>query len=228
MTKNFILCKTKGNIVSPLPNWPRTKPKRYMEKLNSEQQILVAARKIFVKRGFAGARMQEIANEAGINKGLLHYYFKSKNRLFNAVFDEAVAKIIPKYNDIFDSNLSLYRKIERFVSEYMDVLTEDPSIPSFVLNEINRDPKAFFERFEAEVSDSSKFYKEIEQRVAIGAIVPIDPKQLFVNILSMCMFPYIGAPFIQASSGISNEEFKVLMEERKKGVVQFIINAIKR
>jgi TetR/AcrR family transcriptional regulator len=109
----------------------------------AEERILAAAKKVFTTKGMAGARMQDIADEAKINKALLHYYFRDKDKLFEVVFLEEAQKFFPKINGIFNSDAPLFEKIENFVNEYIDEMQENPYLPWFVMNEINRDPDQF-------------------------------------------------------------------------------------
>lgn len=78
---------------------------------NAEQKILTAARNVFIRKGFAGARMQEIADEAGINKALLHYYFRSKEKLFEVIFKESFGKLLPKGPKYFNSRVQCSKKL---------------------------------------------------------------------------------------------------------------------
>ena len=96
---------------------------------STEQIILEAAKKVFVRKGMAGARMQDIADEAGINKALLHYYFRNKEKLFEMIFMEAAEKFFPRINAIFDSDQPLFEKIESFCEEYISVVMENPYLP---------------------------------------------------------------------------------------------------
>src|SRR6185437_7301913 len=100
-------------FVSLLTIWLNSMVKNKKEK-TAEEKILDAAKKVFVTKGMAGARMQDIADEAGINKALLHYYFRSKEKLFEMIFAEAAEKLFPKINAIFESDVPLFEKIERF------------------------------------------------------------------------------------------------------------------
>ena len=109
----------------------------------AEEKIVAAARKVFTTKGMAGARMQDIADEAGINKAMLHYYFRDKDKLFETIFITEAQRFFPKINMIFQSDASLFDKIENFVNEYIDEMQENPYLPWFVMNEINRDPDQF-------------------------------------------------------------------------------------
>ena len=111
---------------------------------STEARILSAGKKILLKKGMDGARMQDIADEAGINKALLHYYFRSKEKLFETIFMEVAAEFLPRIGKILAAEVSVFEKIEMFCSEYINQIIQTPYVPIFVLNEINRQPKAFF------------------------------------------------------------------------------------
>ena len=114
--------------------------------LTTEERILTAARQVFLSRGMDGARMQDIADEAGINKALLHYYFRSKDQLFERIFLEVANAFLPKVFAILDSDLTLFEKIERFCKEYISQVMTTPYVPIFILNEINRQPQEFLKK----------------------------------------------------------------------------------
>ena len=114
--------------------------------LNTEQRILEAARKAFMHKGMSGARMQDIADEAGINKALLHYYFRNKDQLFEMVFKEAFTRFLPRLNQLIESDLGLFDKIETFVGDYIEMALQNPFLPLFVLNEMNKQPAVFFKK----------------------------------------------------------------------------------
>src|SRR4029078_3015094 len=119
---------------------------KFRKEQNTEEKILSAAKKVFLKEGMAGARMQDIADEAGINKAMLHYYFRSKEKLFETIFKELSIEFLPRVNAIFESDLSLFEKIEVFCSEYISRMMENPFIPLFIVNEINKQPEIFLKK----------------------------------------------------------------------------------
>ncbi|MGD2035123.1 MAG: helix-turn-helix domain-containing protein, partial [Bacteroidales bacterium] len=110
---------------------------------NTEKRIYEAARKVFLKKGLAGARMQEIADEAGINKALLHYYFRNKEKLFGGIFNEIVMELSVRLKGIFEMDMDVLGKFKAFVNIYVDVLLKNRYLPLFVLNEINDNPDRF-------------------------------------------------------------------------------------
>ncbi|MEO8796112.1 MAG: TetR/AcrR family transcriptional regulator, partial [Daejeonella sp.] len=196
---------------------------------STEQKILQAARKVFISSGMAGARMQDIANEAEINKALLHYYFRSKEKLFDTVFKEVSGNLFPKINSIFEADISLFEKIEQFCEAYIEKLIENPFIPLFVLNEMNRNPEAFAEKILGGKKPNLKIvFTQVQENIKQGIIKSIKPEHLFMNMISMCIFPFVAKPMYVAVSGAKESDFLKLMQERKTEIPKFIIDSIRK
>jgi TetR/AcrR family transcriptional regulator len=197
--------------------------------MSTEEKIFEAAFKVFQSKGFTGARMQEIADEAGINKAMLHYFFRSKEKLFEAVFMNAFGKLALQVNEIFNSEEPLFEKIEKFVDSYISFVMEYPFLPQFIIQEMNNNPE-FVTKFlkDEKRPDPSKLLKQIENEIKLGNIKSMHPKQLLLDIFSMTVFPFAAQNLIKGIINISNEEFFQLMEERKKHIATQIINAIKK
>jgi len=197
---------------------------------DTSEKILAAARKVFLTKGMSGARMQDIANAAGINKALLHYYFSSKDKLFEKVFMEEANKFFPKINMIFESPLPLFEKIKQFASEYIDEIQQNPYLPMFMLTQINQDTDKFLGKIMGKNNQPNpqNFLAQIEKEVKKGTIKPISPVQLLLNLLSLCVFPFMAKPMILRKIGLDELQFRHLMEQRKKEIPEFIINSIKK
>ena len=198
------------------------------KELNTEELIKEAAKKIFVKKGFAGARMQEIADEAGINKALLHYYYRNKAKLFEVIFDETFHVLLPRLSQILTADTNLIEKLETFIPMYIHTIRQNPHIPLFVLNELNQDSERFIAKVQAKV-DPSKLMglmQQIQESIEAGVVKPFNPIQLFLNVLSMCAFPFVARPVLQSIVGMSDDFFDQLMEEREQAVLDFVKAAI--
>ena len=197
--------------------------------LTTEQKILEAARKIFLAKGLDGARMQDIADEAGINKAMLHYYFRSKDKLFEQIFAEVAGHFLPKIFAIFESEETVFKKIETFCIEYINQINETPYVPIFILNEINRHPEEFLKKvFGNKMPPVDKILKQLEKEKKQGIIKKVDPLQLLLNMLSLCVFPFVARPVIQLIGGMDRTRFNTMIEQRKKEVPKLIIDSIKK
>jgi TetR/AcrR family transcriptional regulator len=195
---------------------------------NTEKRILEAARHVFHIKGFTGARMHEIAEEAKINKAMLNYYYRSKDKLFEAVFKEAAQNFFPKVFQMVYSDLPLFEKIESFVDGYLTFLQNNMCIPGFIITELAQNPQRLKDFFsENHIKPPEKFLNEIKDAVDAKQIIPIDPRTLVLNILSLCIFPIVAKPIIETVFNMDDAMYSQMIESRKKQVAQFIINAIK-
>lgn len=198
------------------------------EKENTEFRILEAARHIFQQKGFDGARMQEIADTAHINKGLLHYYFKSKDALFHRVYGIAFDAMVKRIAEVLNSERPLLEKIDLFCGTYITMMARNAYLPRFVIHEISRNPDRFVQRLRKhhQLPDLHPFYHQVEAEAKAGRIRPIDPRQLLVNMMSMSIFPFLAQPMIQVINHMGNQELEQFLAQRKTEVAQFIIHAI--
>ena len=137
--------------------------------------------------------MQEIADEAGINKAMLHYCFKNKDQLFEAVFLNAFGQLAPQINEIFNSEETLFVKIEKFTESYISFVMENPFLPQFVVQELNNNPE-FAQKIlnHPNRPNPSKLIVQIQKEIELGIIKPIHPKQLVLDVLSMTVFPFVA------------------------------------
>jgi AcrR family transcriptional regulator len=199
-----------------------------LKETDTEQIILLAAKEVFFKKGYDGARMQEIADEAGMNKALLHYYFRSKDKLFEAIFNDAFQKFIPRMVEKMASDASFEEKIISFVDNYITVIMEVPQIPNFILTEINRNPERIVEIMKKIGMQPEIIISGIQKDIEEGKIIAVNPKHLLINIIALCVFPFVAKPLLQNMLFDNNSgDYHTFLLERKKEVSQFIINSIK-
>ena len=197
--------------------------------MSTEEKIFIVARNVFHKKGFSGARMQEIADEAGINKAMLHYCFKNKELLFQAVFKNAFGQLAPQINEIFNSNESVFEKIIKFTNSYISFVIQNPYLPAFVIQEMNNNPEFVMSFLKDENKPNpSQFVLQIEKEIQSGIIKSIKPKQLLLDVFSMTAFPFVAQTLVKGILEISDSEFNLMMEERKTTIANQIINTIKR
>jgi len=194
---------------------------------NTEALILQAARKVFIEKGLEGTRMQEIADEAGINKALLHYYFRSKDKLFRAVFIEAFQKFLPQIGSFIGTQASVMDKLETFITTYINTIIENPFIPGFVLHELSRDPQSLAELLKSRAPMVPAFLEQINAEIEAGNLKPFDPRQIIINTLALCIFPFVARPIAQTIFFENNADaYNQFLEDRKTTVFNFVKSAI--
>jgi TetR/AcrR family transcriptional regulator len=193
---------------------------------DTEQLILNAARKVFVEKGLDGARMQEIADEAGINKALLHYYFRSKDKLFEMIFQEELGKFFPKIIMMMSSpDISVDDKVRGFVDNYISIFLKNPFLPSFILRELHRDPENLKQHFVKLGFDVNNFKFMLENISKQLNMSEMETKHFMINMVSLCIFPFAGRPLIEKIIFLEKKtEYDSFLEERKEVVTNFMLN----
>lgn len=196
-------------------------------KATTEELILEAAQAVFLEKGLAGARMQEIADRAGINKALLHYYFRSKEKLSAIIIGRTIGIIMPRMMGVLATDQDLFDKIREMVHTFIGFISRNSFLPLFMVNEVNRNPHFFFtSAIQQERTYIEKFRQQVDEAVAAGRIRPITSTQLMMNMMSMMIFPFLGKPVFRAGLGLSEEDFRQEMERRRTDVAEFIIRSI--
>ena len=199
--------------------------------MRTEDRIIDAARRIFREKGKGGARMQEIADLAGINKALLHYYFRSKDILFDKVFEtefkEALHHLLTTINDRTDFRIF----IRDFVKTYLNTIAPRRNVIRFVLWEADNKQDQFITYLSESIRehgfDENPIIQRISQAVARGEIRQCDPVNLVLNILSMAIFPFMAAPILERifpGLDVSDQDF---IDHRAREIAGFIWNGVK-
>jgi AcrR family transcriptional regulator len=194
----------------------------------TEQKIFEAAHEVFTQKGMDGAKMQEIADRAGINKALLHYYYRTKEKLYEKVAQAIISKALPAIRQVIESDLPLEEKIQRFIETYISIISHNTFIPLFIISEINKHPDRFIDTvLPKDIPKPQVFFQQVEAEIAAGHIRPIKPQHLIINIVSMCVFPFVGKPMIRILLGMSAGEMRLFLEERKEQVTSFVLAALR-
>lgn len=195
---------------------------------STEQKIFEAAREVFTQKGMDGAKMQEIADRAGINKALLHYYYRSKEKLYETVARAIISRAVPVIRQLIEGNQPLEEKLRQFAGYYIDLIGRNPFIPLFIITEINKHPDRFFEViFPKELPRPDVFFRQVETEAAAGRIRSVSPQHLLVNTIALCVFPFIARPMLRVILGMSTGEMQVFLEERKTEVASFVLAALR-
>jgi len=199
---------------------------------NSEQAILEAAEKIFIQKGYAETRTTEIAEAAGVNHALLHYYFRTKEALFERIFQEQTTQLMNFFVKALDSDLPFLEKIKLGIEEHFDFITQNPGLPFFIMREIvqNDERKQVVHQKIAPIAFNmiDRIAVLVQEEVARGTIRPILAQDLLLNIISLNVFSFIALQmFFDMKSDSHPQFFTHFLEERKRNNVETIINSIK-
>ena len=203
---------------------------------DAEQRILDAAHKVFIRRGTAGARMQEIADEAGVNKALLHYYFRNKSRLADAIFQRVAGGVFGRIIQVASSPVSLEEMVRSMIAIYLEQLARSPYAPGYIIAELNQDPERgrqlvqMLVGLREGVSPADvigALQRRIDASIQAGEIRPISAPQFLTNLVSLCIFPFAARPLLCAIMALDDAGFTAFIEERKRTLPEFFLNALR-
>ena len=204
--------------------------------LDTETRILNAARAVFIRRGTAGARMQEIASEAGVNQALVHYYFGSKDELAERVFTDAAARLKPVLASLLHPSATLEQMVEQFVTAYIDTVRHMPFIPAYMMAEAHQHPERLNKLMQKVVGTVpanvvsaaiARLDGIITERVAAGTMRAMPARQLLINLLSMVIMPFVARHVLLIALGMDDKGFDAFIDERRRELPGFILNAIR-
>lgn len=202
----------------------------------TEDRILDAAHAVFLRRGTAGARTQEVADEAGVNKALLHYYFRSKDQLAQAVFRRALGELLPQAMEVLRSDADIESKVRRIAALEVDILRRNPFLPGYLLGELTHHPERVHEIFESVVGMKlsrlgeevrSTLAEQLEAEAREGRLRRIEPADFLMNLMSMAIFPFAAQPLLRLVLDVDEAGFDALMEGRKERLPEFFLNALR-
>src|SRR5690242_7765219 len=186
---------------------------------STEEKIKIAASKVFLKKGYSATRTRDIAEEAGINLALLNYYFRSKEKLFQKVMQEKMQQFFGVLLQIVnDPSTQLETKIEQIVSNYIDVLSENPELPLFVLSEMKGNADKIQNILPVQkFNDNLSFVKQLKEKRP-----DINPIHFLMNILGMTVFPFVAKPAFNLIASTNKSELESILKERKELIPKWI------
>jgi len=198
---------------------------------NTEQMILETAERLFLRKGYAMTSTTEIAREVGCNQALVHYYFRTKDRLFEAIFEKKVRLFVSTLLQVTNEEVSFEEKLKKRIEAHFDIIRANPRIPFLFFNELTTNPerlKAFIGKIqEIPKSVINKIDSELQSEIQKGNIRPMKTFDLIVTIVALNVALFISSPVIRAATGVSDEEFNEMIERRKKENVLIILRSLK-
>lgn len=191
------------------------------EGISTEEKILKAAEEVFIRDGYDGSRMQDIADVAGMNKALLHYYFRSKDKLFEKVFDAKIKGFFPQVDEVFNQDILFIDKIYFFIEGYIELLRKNPYLPLFVLNTVNnKDKSEFIKKMPIELS--RKVIQSYQIDLKKGTVRTVNPAQFIISLMGMCIFPFLAKPILLDMFKADNAAFDALMQDRIQELKMYV------
>lgn len=207
---------SKGGVIKKLVNGDASQ----------EELILEAAKRVFVRKGYAAARMQEIADEAKVNKALVHYYFRNKEKLFHHIFKTSFKEFWPSLESVFDGEPDVCQLLKALISLYVDLLKKMPYLPNFIISEINRDPEKVAGLIQETGIRPTMIIAVIEKAIAKNQIVNMEPRELILNTVGLCVFPVVTRPLLGYLLWNDDAEYEKYLMERKASLFAFVCRAV--
>lgn len=196
---------------------------------STQEKIKVAARTVFLQKGFDGTRTRDITKEAGINTALLNYHFGSKENLFEIVMLETMSGFMQNMSKIFNDDGSTFeQKIKDLSEQYIDFLIEKPELPTFILSESRKNPERLMSKIPLqEIVMNSSFVSQYKEGVNRGDYCEMEITHLIANLVGLIIFPFAARSMLQGIGGHNDQQFKILMMERKACIPDWFMETIK-
>ena len=202
------------------------------EETNTELAILKAAEALFLKQGFAQTTTKQIAQRAGCNQALLHYYYRTKDNLFVQIFEEKAKFIATHFLDINLTAQTLEERISQMVELHFELFRKNPRLVPFLLKEVLSDPvrvapildkiKQYMVKIFAKIDEA--LHEEIEK----GAARPVSTLNVILTLVSLDMAPFIIAPVLQRVLDLTDEQLDEQLDKRKPEVVEILLRQIRK
>lgn len=189
----------------------------------TEEKIIASAEKLFYQKGKSGTSMQDIADDAGINRTLLNYYYRSKDQLFEAVFRKAMGSFVPNLAAMLQSDMPFQDYVPVLIETVIDAMIRNPQIPIFVLQELSSNPERMPQIIKEMGIDPSIAIKKMDKEGRVPKAMGMEPRQVILNILSLCIFPFAARSVVtEILFNGDNDAYIEAMKERKKLIPQIV------
>lgn len=193
----------------------------------TRQRIVHAARELFVQHGQDGVNMRELAEQAGVNKGLLHYYFRSKEAIFREVFQYQAGRLYTDLLHILEGKGKLEKKVGPMVARYFSLLHETPGLPAFVLFEVQRDPSMVANSPLRDILLKVAAYIEPELMKRKLPTARKSGIHFLLDMVSLCAFTFSMLPAVGMALGMGKKDQEAFLEQRQQHIVSVLTNSLK-
>lgn len=199
-----------------------------LHKKDTEKLILETAKRIFFKDGNLNATTQEIADAAQVNRTLVHYYFRSRDALFQQVFLEGKNELRTNLSNVFSKDISFREKIEQLIDTYNSFIQNYPYQEIFLINAVNCKQHSLFDLGEASIEHQERmlaFIEEIRKQMDLGIIKRMEPEIFLMNIYAMISYPIMMKPLYTKVFCISSEAMEAKLQERKRVIMELFFQS---
>jgi TetR/AcrR family transcriptional regulator len=195
------------------------------EEAQTESLIKEKAKNLFFQKGLLKATTQEIADEAGVNRALIHYYFRSREQMLDILLEETLMEKKERASRILSSVLPFREKIALYIDTVVDHGLKYPYLENFIISETARNPdrmKNFCAQYPVKSSDLIR--KQLEEEIRKKNIEPISPEHFMVNLVAMCNYPLLAKSVLKTIHGMTEASYKKFLQERKQIIYATIFN----
>lgn len=196
--------------------------------LTTEMQILASAEKLFLANGFKATSTTDIAKDAGCNQTLVHYYYRTKEKLFEKVFEAKFAQLFKLIKEPLDKDCEFFNKLECIVNGYFDIMSENPQMPVFILNEVilnegrRQSVKEAFMRNHFREEAYARYSSTVREAQRKGLIREVEPIDLLLDIVSLTIYSFTLAPVYIDFLDLDDRATKDFLARRKKEVLTLL------
>ena len=198
---------------------------------NTEENILRAAEKLFYERGYAMTHTTDIAKEAGCNQALVHYYFRSKEKLFEQVFESKLRLFVSVFLSTGNDEKRFEDKLRKKIEAHFEILRKNPRLPFLLLNEFSTNPNRLssFRANLGKVPEGilQRLDEELQELASQGVIRHIRALDLMLSIISLNAIIFMAEPVIKTMIGSNEKQFKDILEQRKRENVEIILSRLR-
>jgi AcrR family transcriptional regulator len=195
------------------------------EEAQTEKLIKQKAKILFFQKGFLNATTQEIADEAGVNRALIHYYFRSREQMLETLLDETLLEKRERVRSILTSDLSFRVKIASYIDAVVDYGLTYPYLENFIISETARRPdkiKVFCSMDRLKSSDLIR--EQLEKEIVNGKIAQMSAEHFMVNLSALCNYPLLAKSVLQTIHGMTDAAYRKFLQERKRIIFRTIFN----
>ncbi|ROL61434.1 TetR/AcrR family transcriptional regulator [Bacteroidetes/Chlorobi group bacterium ChocPot_Mid] len=197
---------------------------------NFEKAILDAAEKLFLEKGFSMTSTIEIAKEAGCNQSMVHYYFRTKDKLFDAIFENKANLIINTIISNWNSEIPIKENLKNAIEAHFEILRENPKIPFLIFNELTTNPERL-KKIVDKIQNIKelffpKFVNDLKKAIESGEIRKTEPIDFIVLLVSLNVIPFVAKPLIQSIAMMNDKEFEEFIKVRKQENVRIILKSL--